>query len=148
MNHVYRYVMIGGALNGRIYQLPRDLGPEFRLPPSNVAIAAYHAKLKQWHDADQHMVYGSEKPTPPPDTVYRGLVYEVQTFIPDEGPDETIEIRYCVPEEWGKDPETVAKELIRYFMRMNTAVSDAVTNAGTITPEIVRLGKFVGIFHR
>ena len=143
--------MIGGALNGRTYQLPRDVGPEFRLPPSDKAVSEWiEARRKYDASSTGGWMSPAHAPTPPADTVYKALVFQVDTLHADDqnAPDEITNTRYCVPEEWGTDPEKVAKEMIRYFTRMNNAAHDAVTNAGMITPEIVRLGKFVGIFHR
>lgn len=147
---LYRYVMIGGALNGRSYQLQHDLGPEFRLPPSNEAMKAW-TEARRKYDASSTGGWASpaHAPTPPADTVYKAIVWDVIEGGGDvNDPANMIEVRTCVPEEWGTDPEKVAREMSRYFTRMNNAAHEAVTNAGTITPEIVRLGKFVGIFHR
>lgn len=147
---LYRYVMIGGALNGRNYQLPRDVGKEFRLPPSDKAVSDWiEARRKYDASSAGEWMSPAHAPTPPADTVYIALIVDVIEGPGDvNDPDNLIEIKYCVPESWGTEPEKVAREMIRYFTRMNNAAHDAVTNAGTITPEIVRLGKFVGIFHR
>lgn len=147
---LYRYVMIGGALNGRTYQLPRDMGKEFRLPPSDKAVSEW-MEARRKYDASSTGGWSSpaHAPTPPADTVYTALIVDVIEGPGDvNDPDSLIEVKTCVPEDWGTDPERVAREMIRYFTRMNNAAHDAVTNAGMITPEIVRLGKFVGIFHR
>lgn len=143
---LYRYVMIGGALNGRTYQLTRDMGKEFRLPPSEKEMAAYVESVKRRANSAE---YAFSPAKPPADTVYTALIVDVIEGPGDvNDPLNLIEVKTCVPEEWGTDPEKVAREMIRYFTRMNNAAHEAVTNAGMITPEIVRLGKFVGIFHR
>lgn len=149
--NLYRYIMIGGALNGRTYQLPHDLGPQFRLPPSEKAIDAWMKERKRYDDSSTGgWMSPAHAPKPPDDIVYNGLVFQIDTLHADDvnAPDEVTHTRYCVPESWGTDPEKVAKEMIRYFSRMNKAAFDAVTNAGQITPEIMRLGNFVGVFHK
>ena len=144
----YRYVMIGGALNGRTYDLPRDVGKEFRLPPSDKAIEAWYEQRAEWQQNVGEWGTGVG-PKPPADIVYVALIADVIQGPGDvNDPDNLIEVKTCVPEEWGSDPERVAREMFRYFARMNAAAHDAVSNAGYITPEIMRLGKFVGIFHK
>lgn len=146
---LYRYVMIGGALNGRTYQLQHDLGPEFRLPPSDREIEAWRQQRAEFVEGAKDLFYPGCAPKPPKDVIYKALIVDVEESSGgDFDPDKLIQVRYCVPEAWGTDPERVAREMIRYFTRMNNAAADAVKNAGMITPEIVRLGKFVGIFHR
>lgn len=145
----YRYVMIGGALNGRSYDLPRDLGKEFRLPPSDREVQAWQDLRADWNKRAGEWASPAHAPKPPADVVYHAMIADVIDSGGDvNDPDNLIEVKTCVPEEWGSDPERVAREMFRYFSRMNTAAADAVKNAGHITPEIVRLGKFVGIFHR
>lgn len=146
----YRYVMMGGALNGRTYDLPRDVGKEFRLPPSDKAVTEW-MEARRKYDASSTGGWASpaHAPTPPADTVYTALIVDViEQDVDTCDPDRLIEVKTCVPESWGTDPEKVAREMIRYFTRMNAAAHDAVSNAGYITPEIMRLGKFVGIFHK
>lgn len=145
---IYRYTMIGGALNGRTYQLDKDRGPVFTLPAPEREYNAYLEALKKWMEADASgVIY--PKPAPPKDATYQALIWQVDDAGGDPcDPDNLIETRLCVPDEWGTDPEQVAKHLIRYMVRMNTAAADAVHKAPMITPEIVRLGKFIGTFHR
>lgn len=147
----FRYVMIGGALNGRSYELPRDIGPEFRLPPSDKAMQAW-TEARRKYDASSTGGWASpaHAPKPPADIVYHALTIQMDTLhgIEENEPDEVTTTRFCVPDEWGTDPEQVAKQLIRFMVRMNNATHAAVTQAGYVTPEIMRLGKFVGIFHR
>lgn len=145
----YRYIMIGGALNGRIYNLTHDRGREFRLPPSDREMAAWQQRRADWQKDAGGWASPAHAPAPPADVVYNALIIDVEQGDGDvNDPMNLIEIRHCVPESWGTDPETVAKHMIRYFSRMNNAVSDMVQNAAMITPELMRVGKYVGIFHK
>lgn len=146
---VYRYVMLMGALNGRTYQVDKDRGPVFVLPASDQEYAAHVDALKKWdRDAASGKYY--PRPAPPKDITYQALTMtvDVEETADVNDPRRLIETRYCVPAEVGTDPEQVAKAMIRYFARLNTAAADAVHKAPMITPEIVRLGKFIGVFHR
>lgn len=140
----YRYVCYGGALNGRNYEFAADHGPEFTLPPDQKEWRAYLAKRKAWDPSEYQ-----PEPVKPPRIIYHALWLEViEGHKNDQNKDGLIEVRHCVPKEWGTDPETVAKHLMRFMARMNSATVDAVTKAPMINPEIVRLGKFIGVFHR
>lgn len=144
----YRYIMIGGALNGRVYNLTHDRGREFRLPPSGREMSAWQQRIADWK---KNAVDWTPEPAPEPPAavVYNALIIDIVQGDGDvNDPMNLIEIRHCVPEDWGTDPETVAKHMIRYFSRMNNAVADMVHNAQMITPDLMRVGKFVGIFHK
>lgn len=146
---VYRYTMLMGALNGRTYQFDHDRGPVFTLPASDQEYSAYAEALKKWKDAQASgVVY--PRPAPPKDITYQALTVTIEQDQAADvnDPRRMIETRFCVPEEMGTDPEIVSKHMIRYFSRLNTAAADAVHNAPMISPEIVRLGKFIGVFHR
>lgn len=146
---VYRYTMLMGALNGRTYEFDHDRGPVFTLPASEREYNAYVDALKKWKQAEASgMIY--PQPVPPKDITYQALtmIIEHNQAADVNDPRWMIETRFCVPEEMGTDPEIVSKHLIRYFARLNTAAADAVHKAPMITPEIVRLGKFIGVFHK
>lgn len=146
---IYRYTMLMGALNGRTYEFDQDRGPVFTLPASEQEYNAYFEAVKKWKQAEASgMIH--PQPVPPKDITYQALTMTIEhdQHLHPSDPQWMIETRFCVPEEMGTDPEIVSKHMIRYFNRLNKAAADAVHNAPMITPEIVRLGKFIGTFHR